>query len=109
MLENFKPSNRDGEKRLVCNHIDGNKLNNKVSNLEWVTDSDNHKHAYKTGLRTHRNGAQKIFEEDILKMEKMLAEGLTRKQISKFFNMTHGSISNLLRKRGHTVIRRPKL
>lgn len=33
------------------NHIDGNKLNNKVSNLEWCDRSENMKHAYKNGLK----------------------------------------------------------
>ena len=32
------------------NHIDGNKLNNDISNLEWVTASENTLHAYENGL-----------------------------------------------------------
>src|SRR6266498_3180209 len=33
------------------NHIDGNKQNNLIENLEWATKSMNAKHAYKIGLR----------------------------------------------------------
>ena len=33
------------------NHKDGNKKNNHISNLEWVTSSENQKHAYENHLK----------------------------------------------------------
>lgn len=36
--------------KQTVNHIDGNPLNNCVSNLEWTTFSENQVHAYKHGL-----------------------------------------------------------
>ena len=49
VIEAFTP-NPDS---LPCiNHIDGNKLNNHVSNLEWCTYQANMQHAVRTGL-TH--------------------------------------------------------
>ena len=40
------------------NHLDGNKLNNNVSNLEWCSASRNIQHAYDTGLKKTRHVLQ---------------------------------------------------
>jgi hypothetical protein len=47
ILSAFKPTNN---KKMQCNHIDGDKTNNNINNLEWVTQSENMKHAYETCL-----------------------------------------------------------
>lgn len=39
--------------RFTVNHIDGNTLNNKADNLEWISLSENITHAYKTGLNSN--------------------------------------------------------
>ena len=50
------------EQKLEVNHIDGNKENNDVSNLEWCSRSENEKHAHLNGLK--RNMVKGRFGKD---------------------------------------------
>lgn len=43
------------KKELTINHKDGNRLNNKVENLEWVSLADNIRHGFNKGLYSSQN------------------------------------------------------
>lgn len=43
---------KEGKNQI--NHIDGDKENNSISNLEWMTNLENMRHSYETGLRQPR-------------------------------------------------------
>lgn len=75
----FIPSN--GKPHV--NHIDGDKLNNKASNLEWVTCSENHLHAQEIGLRPigSKRASALLDEDAVHKVCKMIQDGKKRGEI----------------------------
>jgi len=94
-IENFDPINRN-----EINHIDGNKENNCVGNLEWCSCLDSIKHETKTGLRPKRYGqdsnASTHSNEQIHQVCKLLEEGkLTNVEISKLTGINVNTISNI--------------
>lgn len=99
VLENFHPV--ENMENLQVNHIDGNKTNNNLNNLEWCTCKENIKHAYTIGLKTQqgaKNNASKLTEKDVIEIiDLILSKQYTLKQIGEMYNVggdTIGAIKN---------------
>jgi hypothetical protein len=60
----------NSENHKCINHIDGNKLNNNVDNLEWCSHSHNLQHAYDVGLRSGKH-LRKYTDDDAIKIDNL--------------------------------------
>jgi hypothetical protein len=105
--------NHDNKSQV--NHIDGNKLNNRADNLEWVNNSENQLHAYKLGLQPSRAGEKnnkaKITDKDVTLLKQLYNSGKSVVEVSKTMNISLGSTRHIIygrtwKSNTTTVIRR---
>ena len=87
------------ENKEQVNHIDGNKLNNSVQNLEWVTNKENQVHKFQIGLGN--NYKRKIVQYD-LEMNK-IKEFESIVTAAKELNIGKSNINGVLRDKRKTA------
>lgn len=85
------------ENKPCVNHKDGDKMNNAVGNLEWVTHKENTLHAMETGLRRQEviNEYRTIPEKLVHLICKMLDEGARNKDICETTGVNQTSVSSI--------------
>lgn len=67
------------------NHKDGNKENNAVSNLEWVSNLRNRQHAEEIGIRKI-----KLSRNDVLNIRDIFNKGSSLSEIADTYNLSKG-------------------
>ena len=77
------------------NHIDGDKHNNNASNLEWVTQQQNSKHARQTGLINPNSGSK-----NCRAVRQLLSDGTTKeysssKKASQLTGVSNGNLTSV--------------
>ena len=78
----------DGDTSLTVNHIDGNKLNNHFSNLEFISNADNLRHSFANGLHSEKNMGNKkgkVFafcEDTRARLFKLIDEGASIRSVA---------------------------
>lgn len=87
---------------LVINHKDGNKTNNHVDNLEYVTQSENEFHAYRNGFKFGQSGMNnpmtKISDDDVLAIRLQHRNGnISRSEIGRVYGISEAQVGKIIR------------
>lgn len=89
--------NPNGYKEI--NHKNGIKSDNNFENLQWVTRSENIRHAYALRLMKpmagEKSGMAKLTNDDVMEIRELRSTGILLQDLSNLFGVTKSVISNV--------------
>lgn len=100
----------NSENKKEVNHINGNRGDNNLLNLEWVTPSENMKHAMRTGKcknffqKGFNHKQSKLSREKVLAIREMRKNGARLKEIGRIFDLTMDHVCRITKKRIYAEI-----
>jgi hypothetical protein len=88
-----------GRCKWCVNHKDGNKLNSHISNLEWITNSENAKHAWLNGLQACGEQKKNAFlsSAQVTAIRLRVKHGETAYALAKEYCAHHNTIKKICR------------
>lgn len=96
LCQTFKPNPLNMPE---VNHKDGDRLNNRLKNLEWTDHLGNMQHAFKTGLVNNtgiKNGMAKLNEDQVKEIKSLLASGMSQYKIAaKIGGISRSAVMNI--------------
>ena len=91
------------EHKATVNHINANKADNRVENLEWATQSENNQHAVRLNLRPYTKKmwdrateGYKVSKRQVTSIKELYKSGVTQSELAEVFHISRAQVCRIV-------------